>query len=203
MPIITIFSVAVVALTGSLASACGTGSSSAPSVTGGASASPLSSAGTRTPPLTKTFTSPLMGYTVDYPGDWTPTPATALWLPGASNFWDDPVGDRLESSVAGFRGTSQALAKGQTAKQWMRDYLASEPTGCGTRQQIRVAGRAATIGLNGCAGQGRLGGKVFDVILVSGNRGYNFTMEGKVDRPLLVAMLATVKLDTRSAKLPK
>src|SRR6476661_2778428 len=97
VPIITIsLVVALVALTGSLASACGTGGSSAPS---------LSSAGTSTPPLTKTFTSPLMGYTVDYPGGWTPTTATDLWLPSASNFWDDPVGDRLESSVAGFRGT--------------------------------------------------------------------------------------------------
>ena len=182
--------VAVVALTGSLASACGTGSSSAPSVTGGASSSPLSSAGTSTPRL-------------NYPGDWTPTPATDLWLPSASNFWDDPVGDRLESSVAGFRGTSQLLAKAESATQWLRDYLASEPTGCGTRQPIRVAGHAATIGLKGCAGQGRLGGKVFDLILVSGNRGYNFTMEGKVDRPLLLAMLGTVKLDPRSAKLPK
>ena len=56
-----------------------------------------------------------MGYTVDYPGDWTPTPATNLWLLGASNFWDDPVGDRLESSVAGFRGTSQLVAKAESA----------------------------------------------------------------------------------------
>ena len=52
-------------------------------------------------------------------------------------------------------------------------------------------------------GSRTLGGKVFDLILVSGNRGYNFTMEGKVDRPLLLAMLDTVKLDPRSAKLPK
>ena len=51
------------------------------------------------------------------------------------------------------------------------------------------------MGLNGCAGQGRLGGKVFDLILVNGYRAYNFTMEGDVNRDFLLAMLATVKFD--------
>lgn len=49
------------------------------------------------------------------------------------------------------------------------------------------------IDLNGCDGLGRLGGKVFDVVIVAGGRGYNFTMEGDVTRSLLLAMLATVK----------
>lgn len=203
VPIATIALSVAVGLTGSLASSCSDGSSSAPSATDSASTFPRSSGGTNLPHLSKTFKSPLMGYTVDYPGGWTPTPATDLWLPNASNFWDDPVGDRLQSSAAGFRGTSQPLTKGEPTQQWMHDYLASEPTGCGTREQIRVDGHAATIGLNGCAGQGRLGGKVFDVILVSGNRGYNFTMEGEVNRDLLLAMLATVKLDPPSAKSPE
>jgi hypothetical protein len=47
--------------------------------------------------------------------------------------------------------------------------------------------------LNGCAGKGRLGGRVWDVALVVGGRGYNITMEGTVDRPFLLAMLASVK----------
>ena len=164
---------------------------------------PWSSAGTSTPRLTKTFTSPTMGYTVNYPGDWTPTPATDLWLPSASNFWDDPVGDRLESSVAGFRGTSQLLAKGHPPRSGcVTTWLPSPPGVVRGNRSVRPVTRPPS-GSNGCAGQGRLGGKVFDLILVSGNRGYNFTMEGKVDRPLLLAMLGTVKLDPRSAKLPK
>jgi hypothetical protein len=81
--------------------------------------------------------------------------------------------------------------------------MALEPTGCGKREQVPVNGQVGTMGLNGCAGQGRLGGKVFDLVVVSGNRGYNFTMEGNVDRDFLLAMLATVKLHPLSAKKPE
>jgi hypothetical protein len=204
VPIVTVaVSAAAIGLIAGFGSSCAHGRSSAPSTTGSASALPQQSTATSHPPLSLTFNSPLMGYTVDYPAGWTATPATDLWVPSASNFWDDPVGDRLESSIAGFRGTSQLLAKGDSAKQWVHDYLALEPTGCGEREQVPVDGQAGTIGLNGCDGQGRLGGKVFDLVVVSGNRGYNFTMEGNVDRRLLLAMLATVKLDPQSAKMPK
>src|SRR5260221_12275950 len=64
---------------------------------------------TAIPALTQTFTSPTMEFSVMYPAGWTVTPATKPWLPGGSNFWDDPVGDRLEGDGAGFRGTSQGL----------------------------------------------------------------------------------------------
>jgi hypothetical protein len=195
-------SVAVIGLIAAFGSSCGNGHASVSSTAGGSSAASRSSTDPMHPPLSQTFNSPLMGYTVDYPAGWTATPATDLWVPDASNLWDDPVGDRLESSVAGFRGTSQLLGKGESAEQWVRDYMALEPTGCGKREQVPVDGQVGTIGLNGCAGQGRLRGKVFDLVVVSGNRGYNFTMEGKVDRDILLAMLATVKLDPQSAKKP-
>jgi hypothetical protein len=140
-----------------------------------------------------------MGYTVKYPSSWKPVAATNLWEPGASNFWDDPVGDRVESDVAGFRGTSQALAAGQSPQTWLDAYLATSLTGCGKREEVSVAGQSATIDLNGCHGQGRLGGRVFDLVLVAGGRGYNFTMEGDVDHAMLLAFLATVALDPASA----
>jgi hypothetical protein len=164
-----------------------------------ASGSATESLSASVPPLHQTFTSPLMGYSVAYPEGWTPVPATELWEPGAPNFWDDPVGDRIESDTAGFRGTSQALAAGQSPDEWLNAYLASAPTGCGEREEVPVGGETATIDLNGCAGLGRLGGSVFDVVLVAGNRGYNFTMEGDVDHALLIAMLATVSLDPAGA----
>jgi hypothetical protein len=195
-------SVAVIGLIAAFGSSCANGHASASS-TAGSSAASQSSTEPTLPPLSQTFNSPLMGYTVEYPAGWMATPATDLWVPDASNFWDDPVGDRLESSVAGFRGTSQLLSKGESAEQWVRAYMALEPTGCGKREQVPVGGQVGTIGLNGCAGQGRLGGKVFDLVVVSGNRGYNFTMEGKVDRDFLLAMLTTVKLDAKSAKKPQ
>jgi len=139
-----------------------------------------------------------MGYSVMYPTGWTPTAATEAWLPGASNFWDDPVGDRLESATAGFRGTSQPLASGQTPEQWLEEYLAGSPS-CGDPEQVPVADEMGTVDLNGCAGQGRLGGRVFDVAVVSGDRGYNFTMEGEVDHAFFLAMLASVTLEPASA----
>ena len=142
-----------------------------------------------------------MGFSVQYPKDWMPTPATQLWLPSVGNFWDDPVGDRLESPTAGFRGTSQALASGQSAEAWLTEYLGSEPA-CGVPEQVAVAGSTGTLGMNGCGGQGRLGGRVFDFVVVFGGRGYNFTMEGAVDHALFMAMLATVKFTPGSAATP-
>jgi hypothetical protein len=140
-----------------------------------------------------------MGYSVAYPEGWTPVPATELWEPGASNYWDDPVGDRIESDVAGFRGTSQALAAGESPNEWLDAYLATSPTDCGEREEVPVGGETGIIDLNGCDGLGRLGGQVFDVVLVAGDRGYNFTMEGDVDHAMLLAMLGSVTLDPAAA----
>jgi hypothetical protein len=152
------------------------------------------------PPLTQTFSSPMMGYSVRYPEGWTVTAATEVWTPDAPNFWDDPVGDRIESQTTGFRGTSQQLATGQSPGEWLNAYLALAPRGCGEREEVLVDGETGTIDLNGCAGQGRLGGRVFDVVVVSGDRGYDFTMEGEVDHDLLVAVLATVSFAPDEAR---
>jgi hypothetical protein len=174
---------------------CSAQSPSPPS--GGSSAAESASASL--PALSKTFSSLLMGFSVAYPDGWTPEPATELWEPGASNFWDDPVGDRIESDTAGFRGTSQPLTAGQTPQEWLDAYLATAPTDCGEREEVAVGGETGTIDLNGCAGRGRLGGRVFDLVVVASGRGYNFTMEGEVDHALLVAMLATVSLEPAAA----
>ena len=189
------------ALVAAMTVACATESSASTAAGSSAAASSSASDGASTslPPLTHTFTSPLMGYAVDYPDGWTPVAATSPWAPGAPNFWDDPVGDRIESGSAGFRGTSQAFAEGQSSQEWLDEYLATAPTDCGEREEVVVDGQSATIDLNGCNGLGRLGGRVFDVVMVAGDRGYNFTMEGEVDHALLLAMLATVSLDPAAA----
>jgi hypothetical protein len=67
------------------------------------------------------------------------------------------------------------------------------------REQVPLGGSEATIGLNGCKGLGRLGGRVFDLIVVVGRRAYNFTMEGNVDHAFLLAMLATIEFIPSSA----
>jgi hypothetical protein len=150
---------------------------------------------------TATFTSPIMGYTVTYPLEWVPTPATRPWTREVSNFWDDPVGDRMESATAGFRGTSQPLAADQSPDQWLADYLASSPS-CGEKERVPIGNQTGTIDLNGCAGQGRLGGKVFDAVVATGGRGYNFTMEGDVDHALFLAILRSVRFTPERAVDP-
>ena len=151
------------------------------------------------PPLSMTFKSPTMGYSVKYPAGWTITLATESWPLGRTSYWDTPDGDRLESDSAGFRGTSQALAPGQSASQWIAEYI-STSFPCGSQEQVPVGDQVGTVDLNDCAGQGRLGGRVFDIAVVAGGRGYNFTMEGRVDRPFFLAMLATVTFSPQTAK---
>jgi hypothetical protein len=152
------------------------------------------------PPLTQAFRSPTMGYTVHYPDGWTVHKATAPWRPGEDDRWDSPNGDRIESADAGFRGASQPLAAGQAAEAWVDAYAATWPDWCGVREQIPLGGTQATIGLNGCHGLGRLGGRVYDLVVVVGSRAYNFTMEGNVDHDFLLAMLATIEFDPSSAR---
>jgi hypothetical protein len=142
-----------------------------------------------------------MGYTVTYPLEWVPTPATKPWTRDASNFWDDPVGDRMESATAGFRGTSQPLAPGQTPDAWLKEYLASAPN-CGPSEHVPIGDETGTIDLNGCDGLGRLGGKVFDAVVVTGGRAYNFTMEGEVNHAQFLAILASVRFSPERAVDP-
>jgi hypothetical protein len=173
------------------------GSSSLPT-NATASSSPASSP-MPIPTLSKTFMSPTMGYSVKYPASWTVTLATQGWAMGHTSFWDTPDGDRLEGDSAGFRGTSQALAPGQSASQWIAEYI-STSLPCGSREQVPVGDQVGTIDLNDCPGMGRLGGRVFDIAVVAGGRGYNFTMEGKVDRAFFLAMLAKVTFMPQTAK---
>ena len=69
-------------------------------------------------------------------------------------------------------------------------------------EEVTLGGSAGTLGMNGCQGQGRLGGLVFDFAVVVGGRGYNFTMEGAVDHALFMAMLDTVTFSPESAATP-
>jgi hypothetical protein len=140
-----------------------------------------------------------MGCTVRYPKGWTVFKATDQWRAGEDDGWDAANGDRIESATAGFRGGSQPLQPGQTAKEWIDAYMATQVTWCGTREDFELAETTATLGLNGCGGMGRLGGSVYDVVLVTGGRAYDFTMEGAVDRAFLQAMLETVTFDPTSA----
>jgi hypothetical protein len=190
----SVVAIAVLVLTAS----CGasTQSSSAPK-----SSSPVTAlrSPVPVPAFSMTFRSPTMGYSVRYAAGWTITLATDSWPLGKTSFWDTPDGDRIEGDAAGFRGTSQALAPGQSASQWIAEYISTSYT-CGTEEQVPVGDQLGTIDLNDCPGAGRLGGRVFDIAVVAGGRGYNFTMEGRVDRAFFLAMLATVTFSPQTAR---
>lgn len=186
--------VAAIAVLAVVAGACGPtreGSSVTPTV----KASPSSGANRA---LTATFMSPTMGYSVKYPAGWAITQATRRWPLRQTSYWDTPDGDRLEGGSAGFRGTSQSLTPGESAATWLDDYIKSSLP-CGTQEQVPVGDQMGTVDLNDCPGQGRLGGRVFDLAVVVGGRGYNFTMEGQVDRTFWLAILATVTFTPQSA----
>jgi hypothetical protein len=181
---------------------CGSGpmsSSASPNSSPAAKATARVASPIPIPALSMTFRSPTMGYSVKYPAGWSITPATESWTYGKTSYWDTPDGDRLEGDNAGFRGTSQALAPGQSASQWIAEYITTSLP-CGNQEQVPVGDQVGTIDLNDCPGAGRLGGRVFDIAVVVGGRGYNFTMEGRVDRAFFLAMLAAVAFSPQSAK---
>lgn len=148
--------------------------------------------------LSKTFSSPMMGYSVKYPADWVVIPATAIWQPGTTDYWNDPELDKLNGKSIEFRGTSQSLAPGQTDTAWMNAYLASSPP-CGSQEQVSFGGQTGILDANGCPGAHPFGGLLYDVAVVAGGRGYDFAVEGNVDHAFFLAMLATVTLSPKSA----
>lgn len=145
----------------------------------------------------------MMGYSVKYPAGWKVTPATAIWQRGAIDYWDYPELDKLDGKSAGFHGTSQALAPGQSAAQWLSAYLGSAAgANCGAQEQVPVGGQIGVIDGNGCASDPSHGGyvgRLYDLVVVAGGRGYNFAMEGQVDHAFFLAMLATVTFTPQTA----
>ena len=150
------------------------------------------------------FTSPLHGYSVQYPADWTVTPATAHWDNGVINQWGSPALDELQGATARFVGASQPLAAGQSADQWLAAYAAGA---CITPRSswltVPIGTATGYIDADGCEAPdpplGK-GGPLFDAVVIVGGRAYSFTMDGKLSHSDFVSFLAAVSLDPASAK---
>jgi hypothetical protein len=160
------------------------------------------------PALTQTFTSSLHGYSVKYPAGWTVTQATAAWPLGKAlgpgqafvDFLLDATA--LQNATARIGGTSQPLAPGQSAETWMRVYNDGDQS---TWPKVAVGDQTGFIVFDGPMPAGGTlvpGGHVFEVAVVVEGRGYDFTLDGNVDRDYLAAMLATVVFDPASAVDP-
>lgn len=168
-----------------------------------ASAMPSASAAASPPAvltLTNTFTSARHGYSVHYPSGWTVKDATKPWAAIGQNNWGSGINDELSNSTARFSGASQPLSKGQTADQWMTAYANGGATS--SWATVAIGGQAGKITFDGVPAAGGTvapGGVMFDSVVVVGGRGYNFNMDGIVDRPTFEAFLATVVFDPGSA----
>lgn len=159
------------------------------------------------PPLTARFTSPRNGYAVVLPVGWTARPASSAWLPGTPNGWGSAVNDELidPARQVRFMGTSQPLASGQSAAEWIQAFVDRNTPCTGeapTPEQTSIGGQPGIIDQNGCLSAHdprSLGGRIYDVVVVVGGRGYDFEMDGQVDHAYLLAVLATITFDPAGA----
>ena len=174
-------------------------------------ASPIASASASG--LVETFTSPRYGYAIHYPSGWTATPATKQWLAGMDTLWGDPTLDTIGTSDARLAIASQPLAgtlyfdrqlrQGQTADDWLLarcGATGSTAAACGPR--ILIGGQPGWLDEDGAPASGgtvATGGVMYDAAVVYKDRGYEFTLDGKVDRALFDALLASVMFDADSA----
>lgn len=174
----------------------------------GASASPPAPpASASTPPtalvLDQTFVSDRYGFSVGYPRAWTILQSSLSWRSDEENLWGSGINDELTGSDVRFSGAAQALASGQTADAWLRDYgspvgaLAGQGSGPADWPTVTIGGVPGWIDIDdraASAGTVAPGGRIFDAVVVSGGYGFNFNMDGNVDRATFDAFLASVKL---------
>jgi hypothetical protein len=175
-----------------------------------ASAPPASPAALTMPVLDQTFTSPRNGYAVGYPAGWTVKPAIGVWPPGGLNGWESVGQDVVRTTDVRFVGASQRFDLGMTQAQWFEatcelSEAASQCPGMisawaqtnidGTRAFVDVDGEPASTWGGSLSPDGR----VFDAEVAVGHVGYELTMDGRVDRPMFDAFLASIKLSPADA----
>jgi hypothetical protein len=173
------------------------------------------------PTLDATFVSPAYGYQIRYPTGWAVQPGTLPWQVGSGVMPDNPTTDKILSPVGPqrvrFSGASLLLPRGTTMDAFRANAvpLASpfNPTPCSpiaplsgpvlldvqtspgaSPQQVQ-----AVVSINGCGALAELGGHVYDVEVIAGGRGYEFTLDGEITAADAVAWLATITLEPASA----
>lgn len=150
------------------------------------------------PALTQGFSSPLHDYSLLLPADWTVTAATRAWSADDQTPSDRTSLDDLAGADARLAVRSQPLAASQTPGSWMSDFARRNPP-CGTADGMPLAtvdGLVALIDVDGCAATDGIvpDGRRYDLVVVSGARAYDFTLDGRVDADYFRALLATVTL---------
>ncbi len=189
-----------------LASACTSSSTAtAPTTIASVSAAPTSGGPSGTlPDFAATYVSPWYGYSVRYPSSWATTDGKGPWPSGEVLRHGDPRLDVIEGSTPGgqarFVGASQPVASGTTPRQFGgQENPFSCPPGDRLPKGLTIDGSAAFVTLDGCPSEAELGGLIWDVVVISGGRGYDFTIDGDIEASDAADWLARIRLDPASA----
>jgi hypothetical protein len=164
------------------------------------------------PELTRTFVSPRNGFSINYPANWTATPATESWPPDTFTQLGSPELDQLElAGTARLVVASQRLGTGQTEGEWVAAYFrpfqgdvtCDRASDLPSSPRLPIDGRSAYLDLAGCPMNADAalspGDVVFDAFVFSDDRVYQVTLDGDVDLGYFKALVATMRLDPASA----
>jgi len=163
------------------------------------------------PALTQTYTSTRNGFTIKYPNGWTVTHAVQPWAQGSEIGWGDPALDTLTGTDLRFVGASQPQLADQPPAAWYRAVCQlgggpaceTAPTGW---EPITIDGQPGYLDDVWATAQQSIvpGGHFYDAVIVLEGRGYEFTLDGNVDRGVVAAFLATIHLTPQVANdLPR
>ena len=158
------------------------------------------------PPLSAEFTSTWYGYRVRYPADWQVTPGQGPWPIGANLLHGDPRLDEIKGGGGydGVRivGASVALPHLMGLLDF-RAFASPQGSTCASidplSEPLRVDGVEALVSINGCRSLSELSGLIWDVVLVTGGRGYDFTIDGHLTAAEAQAWLNTIRLEPSTA----
>jgi len=162
-------------------------------------------------PLAAEFVSPWYGYRVRYPAGWRtgsgagPWPLGLLLLPGDEHL-DEIVGSTGQHE-ARLVGASVALPALSTIEDFRifarsRGHEACLPVYPSLTEPLMIDGAEALITLNGCESQYALGGRLYNVLVLSGGRGYQFTIDGYLTADDAIAWLHAITLEPSAVPPP-
>jgi hypothetical protein len=115
--------------------------------------------------------------------------------------WGSSALDELRGDTTRLVAAAQPLASGESEESWLTWYAklgACNGPDPAEWPEIAVGDRVGVMSADGCpaaAGTVASGGKLYDVVVFVGNRAYNITLDGDIDRPLVESILATVTFE--------
>jgi hypothetical protein len=158
------------------------------------------------PPLTDEFVSTWYGYRVAFPAGWTAGSGAGPWPLGQNLGHGDPHLDVIRSSAittpARLVAASIALPPGMDMTGF-RAFASPQADPCTPvaplPKPVRIDGIDAFVSLDGCRSLAELGGNIYDVLVISGGRGYDFTLDGGLSADEALLWLATIRLEPATA----